>query len=211
MSRTDVISNVCPDSVPAICDALAILFEPFVEVVLHDWGSQTITHLSGTFSNRKIGDPSFIDELDVATNLNTVFGPYRKTDAHGRQIKSISILIRDQTGDPASLLCINVDISRFEAASALLSQFVSIPKLQQDNPLADDWLDTLNSFVAKWRIKQGVGDGQLNLEARHELLRLLHARGVFDRSKAADAVATAVNVSRATIYNDLKALSLSKG
>lgn len=189
-----------------ICEAIVQLFDPFAEAVLHDLGSQTISHISGPLSARQVGDASFIEEVDLSHAPGPVFGPYRKTNPDGRQIKSISVVLHDQAGVPSSLLCINLDTSRFEAAHALLSRVISVPSGGQDNPLADDWLDTLNSFVAGWRLENAVGDAALSVENRHRLLAALTERRVFDRPKAADAVARAVGVSRATIYNDLKSL-----
>lgn len=194
-----------------VCDALVALLDPFAEVVLHDWATQTISHISGKLSYRKVGDPSFIDDLDPHSGQVPIFGPYRKTNPDGQQIKSISVLIRNERGDPVSLLCINVDISRFEAAQAALSHFISVPQASQNNPLADDWLETLNNFVARWRIENGLSDALLTVENRHLLLSVLHDRGVFDRPKAVDAVAMAIKVSRATIYNDLKQVEQPKG
>ncbi len=193
-----------------VCEALATLLDPFAEVVLHDWTTQTISHLSGKLSYRKVGDPSFIDDVEPHSGQGPIFGPYRKTNPDGRQIKSISVLIRDERGDPVSLLCINVDISRFEAAQAALSHFISVPQATQKNPLADDWLETLNSFVAHWRIENGLPDAPLTVDNRHKLLSVLYGRGVFDRPKAVDAVAMAIKVSRATIYNDLKQVEQPK-
>ncbi|WP_299734521.1 PAS domain-containing protein [uncultured Roseobacter sp.] len=189
-----------------ICDALVKLFDPFAEVVLHDLKTQTISHIAGQLSHRQIGDPSFIDGINPRKDYGPVFGPYRKTNPDGRQIKSISILFRNDVGNPASLLCINMDTSRFAAAHADLSRFISIPSDDHDNPLADDWLDTLNRFVADWRIEKGISGTSLSVENRRRLLKVLIERDVFDRSKAADAVARAIGVSRATVYNDLRTL-----
>ena len=193
-----------------VCDALVALLDPFGEVVLHDWATQTISHLSGRISDRNLGDPSFIDDVDPQNGQGPIFGPYRKTNPDGRQVKSISVLIRNEHNDPVSLLCINIDISRFDAAQAALKRFISVPQASQNNPLADDWLDTLNSFVARWRIENGLSDALLTVENRHRLLAVLHDRGVFERPKAADAVAMAIRVSRATIYSDLKNLDQPK-
>jgi predicted transcriptional regulator YheO len=204
------VTTASQTSLLNLCDALVALLDPFAEVVLHDWETQTIVHLSGKLSDRKVGDPSFIDDVDPYADDGPIFGPYRKTNPDGRQIKSISVLIKTESGAPASLMCINIDISRFDAAQAVLSHFISVPQATQSNPLADDWLDTLNSFVAHWRIENGLSDDLLIVEDRRSLLSVLHERGVFDRPKAADAVSMAIKVSRATIYSDLKQIEQAK-
>lgn len=194
-----------------LCDAFVRLLDPFGEVVLHDWRSQTISYISGQLSNRQVGDPSFVDDLELGNDPGPVFGPFRKTNPDGRLIKSISILFNDADGNPTTLLCFNIDTSRFEAAHALLSHFISIPEGGQDNPLADDWLENLNTFVARWRIENGLTEAPLSVGNRHRLISALIEKQVFERSKAADAVAAAIGVSRATVYNDLKLLEQTTG
>lgn len=203
-SHLQSVTALSPANLVHFCDALVALLDPFAEVVVHDWETQTIAHLSGKLSHRKVGDPSFIDDVQPQSEEGPIYGPYRKTNPDGRQIKSISILVKNERGDPVSLLCINIDISRFEAAQAALSHFISVPQTAQNNPLADDWLETLNSFVAGWRLENGLSDDMLTAENRRRLLSVLHDRGVFERPKAVDAVSMAIRVSRATIYNDLK-------
>ena len=104
-----------------LCDAFVRLLDPFGEVVLHDWRSQTISYISGQLSNRQVGDPSFVDDLELGNDPGPVFGPFRKTNPDGRLIKSISILFNDADGNPTTLLCFNIDTSRFEAAHAVVA------------------------------------------------------------------------------------------
>ena len=151
-----------------ICNALVSLLDPFGEVVLHDLETQKIVHITGHLSQRQVGDASFLDDFDLRKDPGPVFGPYRKTNPDGRQIKSISVVLHGDAGQPARLLCINMDTSRFEAAHAVLSTFISVPTEDRGNPLADDWLDNLNRFVADWRISNGITDRSLTVENRQQ-------------------------------------------
>ncbi|MEM1431827.1 MAG: PAS domain-containing protein [Pseudomonadota bacterium] len=196
-----------PDDLRALCEAFTALLNPIGEVVLHDWEAQTIRYIGGRLSNRAVGDPSLMDEVDLPENAGPVFGPYRKTNPDGRAIKSISVRLRGAADDAPLLLCLNIDTSRFEAAQLALSQFTSIAQDQRDNPLADDWVDALNGFVARWRMENGLTEAALSVPQRRALLTALMDRGAFDRPKAAEAVALATGVSRATIYNDLKGMA----
>lgn len=190
-----------------LCKALVRFLSPFGEVVIHDMASQTIRHIEGSLSNRQVGDPSFLEELNLSAQPDLIVGPYRKTAADGRLIKSISVLLGDNPRTSDLLLCINMDASYFETAREALSQFVSSSPDQPENPFADDWLEKLNSFIARWSLEQSVTVGGMSPDDRRGLLRALRARGVFDRPKAAIAVAAALGVSRATIYQDMRALS----
>ncbi|MEM9044829.1 MAG: PAS domain-containing protein [Pseudomonadota bacterium] len=195
-----------PAHLEAICNAMVSLLDPFGEVVLHDWVEQKILYIAGRLSHREIGDPSFMDEIALPESTGPVIGPYRKTNPDGRQIKSISILMRDTAGDPKHLLCLNMDVSRFDAAQVALSHFTSVSAENQQNPLARDWLEPLHEFIANWRVKRGLVDGALSVECRQSLIAALMDEGVFDRPKAAEAIARAIGVSRATVYGDLKSL-----
>jgi D-arginine utilization repressor len=193
------------DNLHQLCIALHSFLAPFGEIVIHDLETETIARIAGNLSNRKVGDPSFLDELGAATASTSVFGPYSKTNPDGRLVKSISVVFRDNLGRAVTLFCINLDASHFEQARAALSMFVNIPEVA-NNPFADDWLDHLNRYVAEWCMTQGVSNTRLSPHDRLRLLRVLKDKGVFDRPKAADAVAAALSVSRATVYQGLKEL-----
>lgn len=190
----------------SICEALVRVLDPFGEVVLHDWTEQKIVYIAGRLSHRQVGDPSFMDEIKLPSGSGSIFGPYRKTNPDGRQIKSISVLMRDEAGEPDLLLCVNMDVSRFEAAQVALSHFIAVSGDTQENPLARDWLEPLHEFIASWRVSRGMADGALSVESRQSLIAALTEQGVFERPKAAEAVARAIRVSRATVYGDLKSL-----
>lgn len=189
-----------------LCEALVRFLSPFGEVVIHDVASQTIRHIAGNLSNREVGDPSFLEELNLSTQPDAIVGPYRKTAADGRLIKSISVFLRGDLQASDLLLCINMDASYFETVREVLSQFISSPPNQPENPFADDWLEKLNEFIARWSLEQRVTVRGMTPDDRKRLLTALRARGVFDRPKAAIAVAAAFGVSRATVYQDLRAL-----
>lgn len=190
----------------SIFDAVVQLLDPFGEVVLHDWVQQKILYISGRLSHRQAGDPSFMDEITLPAGSGPVIGPYRKTNPDGRQVKSISVLMRDAAGDPDLLLCINIDISRFDAAQVALSHFIAVPDDTHQNPLARDWLEPLHEFIASWRVNRGLVEGALSPDSRRSLIAALADQNVFERPKTAEAVARAIGVSRATVYGDLKSL-----
>ncbi len=96
----------------SIADALARLFAPHVEVVLHDLVNDRIHHIANCFSKRKVGDASLTDTQDVDLSAS-VIGPYAKTNWDGRRLKAISTVLKDANGSPVGLICINHDIEAF--------------------------------------------------------------------------------------------------
>ena len=72
-----------------ICDAIALLFQPYVEVVLHEIASDSVVYIAGNFSKRVLGEPSLLQESEYAGDL-AVVGPYEKINWDGRKLKSIT-------------------------------------------------------------------------------------------------------------------------
>lgn len=184
-------------------DAITRLLAPFCEVIVHDLATGKVAQVCGKHSTREIGELSYLDDMQVETWADDIQGPYRKTEPDGRAVKSISMLERDAQGRPAHLICINVDVSQFEAARVLLSGFVAVPE-EDASPLANDWLENLHLFVANWTMDRGIQLKDLQARDRKNLVQELERNGVFNQRNAANAVAKALGVSRATIYQDLR-------
>ena len=186
--------------------AFEAILRPFMEVVIHDWRNQKVVFVKGNLTNRNVGDPSFMDETDLSAASDAIIGPYRKTNPDGRQIKSISILSRDADEKADYLICLNLDVSQISAAQTLLQTFISIPSGSEANPLADDWIESLHTYIGAWRIRNMVASGALSIEMRRSLVADLNRQNAFERPNAVPAVAIAIGVSRATLYADLKSL-----
>ena len=45
-----------------ICNALVLLMDPLIEVVIHDIKKNKIIYINGRLSGRKAGDPSLLDQ-----------------------------------------------------------------------------------------------------------------------------------------------------
>ena len=117
-----------------IADAIATLFHPHAEVVIHDIEEDTIFYIANPYSGRKVGDPS---NLKVATNDfnldEDVIGPYEKTGAKAQRIRSITAVLRNGNGNPRGILCINLDFSVLESALSVLKGFLHPPNVE-DRP-----------------------------------------------------------------------------
>ena len=74
----------------------------------------------------------------------------------------------------------------------------------QPNPLANDWLEKLNVFVADWTMERGIRLKDIKGKDRRLLVQELEQNGVFDQKNAAQAIAKVLGVSRATVYQDLR-------
>lgn len=190
----------------AVADGIAMLFSPFVEVVIHDLASEAIAYISNPQSRRTPGDPSQLEELNFDP-AQKVIGPYEKTNWDGRRMKCLSIVLR-QTDTPIGLMCINVDVSSFDQVRRALDGFLGAPA-QDENVRAlfvHDWHERINRFVTEWCVERGVQLSTIDRGARRELIGGLNDIGAFQARRAPAYVARILGVSRATVYNELSAL-----
>jgi len=187
----------------AVADGLALLFRPFVEAVVHDLATDTVAHLANPFPPRRPGDPSELQRIPFSRAAR-VIGPYEKVNWDGRRIKSISVVLRDEADTPIGVLCINADLTEFEAVRRTLAGFLGVDEAAApDAAFRDDWHERINRFVAAWTATRSTTLARLDRPGRRALIEALHASGGFEGRRAPAYVAQILGVSRATVYNEL--------
>ncbi|WP_227104063.1 helix-turn-helix transcriptional regulator [Chromobacterium rhizoryzae] len=191
----------------SIADAIATLFYPYAEVVLHDLATQSVAYIANNFSKRELGDDSGLDELENTPDA-TVIGPYEKLNWDGRKLRSISVVLRDDAGAVLGMMCVNLDISVFEGARAALDLFLSGSKLVAQPALLfeDDWQERINRFIHGWLQQRQLSLSILNREHKRELVEALLHEGAFRGKNAANYVANVLGMGRATVFKHLKEL-----
>ena len=196
------------DNYRAVADAIATLFFPHAEVVLHDLRTQKIDYIANNISKRCVGDDATLEDMLGEDVGERNIGPYEKLNWDGQKIRSVSTVLRDAQGAPVAVLCINLNISMFEAAKAALDLFLSSSKLipQPDALFRDDWQERINTFLHNWLRQRQLGLNLLTREHKRELVLALHAEGAFKGKSAANYVANVLNMGRATVYKHLKEL-----
>ena len=196
------------DNFRAIADAIATLFFPHAEVVLHDLRTQKIDYIANNLSKREVGDDAALEDLLSGDRDERNIGPYEKLNWDGQKIRSLSSVLRDSQGQPQAVLCINLNISLFENAKAALDLFLSPSKLipQPDSLFRDDWQERINTFLHNWLRERQLGLNLLTRDHKRELVLALHAEGAFKGKSASNYVANVLNMGRATVYKHLKEL-----
>lgn len=188
-----------------VCDAIATLFAPHVEAVLHDLDTGLIFHIANAFSKRRPGDSSLNEAGLVSSLQDDVIGPYGKSNWDGRRLKAITAVLRNADGKPIGLLCINHDI---EAFAGLLDQLKSMaeiaaPVSRASGLMAEDWREAVNSVIGDFLATRRASLAGLTSSDMDDLIGMLDVRGVFAIRKAVPYVAEILKLSRATIYNRL--------
>jgi D-arginine utilization repressor len=189
----------------SIAEAISLLLYPHAEVVLHDLNSGLISAIYNNFSKRKIGDESLLEGIEGYNEFPDIFPLYLKTNWDGRKIKSISSTLRDQKGKAIGLLCINLDLSKWEEFHHFLESWLNNGSLSQPKELfKDDWREKINAYVSDYLVRESTSLKLLNNKEKKALIISLHREGAFKAKNAAHYIADVLDLSRATIYNYLK-------
>lgn len=187
----------------ATAAAISTLFYPHAEVVLHDLETGLIAGIWNAFSGRKPGTESLVEDELEEVGQDGVYGPYEKTGEDGRHLKSVTAVLRDEVGQAAGLLCINMDVSHFEAAAKLLSAFTGAAAPRPPSLFAGDWREEINTVLHDWLRGRGLALTALKKGDRVALVAALDRRGLFQTRNAVDHLAGLMGASRASIYNYL--------
>ena len=186
--------------------AISALLYPHAEVVLHDLSTGKIAALWNAFSGRTAATDSLIEDgLDGMAEGACVLGPYEKTGADGRRLKSVSAVLRNNEGHAVGLLCINLDVSRIDDAVRLLAAFAGTPEPRPPALFSRDWREEINAALHAWLKVRGLALSALKRPDRVALVAALEEQGLFKTRNAVDHLASLIGTSRASIYNYLSA------
>lgn len=192
-------------------DAIAAMFGMDCEVAVHDLRNPThsLVHLAnGHVTGRSLGAPIRDLILRVIPSLEKgedVLAGYETILENGARLKSTTALIRDDDGHPLVAFCINYDVSRLEAAGAVLAELVG--SREEKAPAIVDGggesLDTgglLSPLVDNVVQGFGVSGARLTREERLEVVGFLYGKGAFRIKGAVPLVARRLGVSEPTVY-----------
>ena len=182
-----------------LADALVLLFNPLVEVVMHDLDTGKIVYISGGLSVRSVGDDSLIDAEGLSGNLEREV--YVKLNHDGRLIKSVSVRL-----DNHVLLCINCDVSLFQQMHHLSKKFLDLSEQAERSAglFKNDWQDRVNVAVSAFLKERGWNLAAASGAQKKELVKHLYRSGAFNEKNAADYIARVLDMGRATIFNYLR-------
>lgn len=184
-----------------IAEAISLLLYPHAEVIIHDLKSGLITAIFNPFSKRKKGDESL---LDPVTKYPDIFPPYNKMNWDGKLLRSVSITLRNNQNTPIALMCINVDLSKWNDLYQYLEKMIKVENAPNEILFKDDWRERINVFVTDYIKENNLNLKTLSREEKQTLVVALHMKGAFNAKNAANYVADVLDLSRATIYNYLR-------
>lgn len=187
-----------------VCEAIAAWLYPYAEVVLHDLRSDRVAGIWNSFSGRRVGTPSRIGkEVRIEEGVE-VYGPYERRNRDGRRLKSISSIVYDSGGKRTGLLCLNLDVSAFEAMKSFFDRLMTNIDEMPAVLLKCDWHEQLSQAFAHFLQERRLTPMALTQRDRLEFIESLDSHKLFATRNATQQVAELLGVSRASVYNWLK-------
>jgi predicted transcriptional regulator YheO len=218
MSSKSSKPSIAPDLqryVPLLGFLAAILGEDS-EVVLYDVRSthgSIVAIVNGDLSGRKAGDSAKkqVKEILASEELRTKdYLVHREVRSRkGVVYKSHTFLIRDKAGENYGMLCINTDVRKLIQAREL---FATLSRMQDPGTSRSARLDFQNrtgmegahSDIGLKFASLGQDPALMSGDDRLHFVARLDSDGVFMLRGAIARVASALNVSKATVYRILR-------
>ncbi|WP_027722241.1 helix-turn-helix transcriptional regulator [Maridesulfovibrio zosterae] len=188
-----------------VVNAISALLHPHAEVVIHDLENGKIFFISNSFSRRKSGDPSMLGNHYSSVGEDLVYHPFSKTGNKGETIRSVSAVLKTPEGLHRGLLCINMDVSKFEKARELIGTILGgmdSPKIESE--LFDyDWQEQMNLLFKEFLVEKNIGPEAMNRNDRKDFVHRMKEKGLLQARKSISFLADILNVTKATVYNYL--------
>lgn len=177
-TKTPAKHRLLLDRYSRVADGVALLFFPYVEIVIHDLQSQTVAYIANNLSKREVGDESALEEIDHSAESGTV-GPYEKVNWDGRRMRCVSTVLFDDAGVAAGMMCVNYNIAVFEDIKQVIDRVITGAGIvkQPEELFKDDWQERINTFLHAWLQERQLALNSLSRDNRRELVEALWAEG----------------------------------
>jgi len=185
---------------------------PGSEVLLHNLQEpqRSVIAIAGNLTGRTIGAPATDLLLRLLRTGRTDTNPinYGTQTADGRQLRSSTLFIHDLNENVIGALCINIDVSQGAEIQEWLSSHIAAlmtPGLEEE--MEESFAGSIEDVVEK-AVNEALATlskpfDKLTKPDRLRIVEMLDQQGVFLVKKSSIAVAEALGISRATLYNDL--------
>ncbi|QCG49414.1 helix-turn-helix transcriptional regulator [Aeromonas schubertii] len=182
-----------------VVDALAALFGPGCEVVLHAFDhlhASVVKIANGHVTGRKKGAPVTDFALSRITALEgETWSSYFTRTREGGLMKSASVTLRSRSGQAIGMLCVN-----FSLDAPLAGLLHALTPVHHEAPQQETFAHSVEDLVDQVmaRVDQ---DPNLTPGSRNRaIVCRLYDQGIFDIKDAAQQVADRLGLSRHTIY-----------
>ena len=198
-----------------LVDALAATFGQNCEVVLHDLSNpkkSVVKIANGQITGRKLRSPitdlglRLLEKGRRGTNADALIG-YRTKTPKGVELKSTTVLIRDNFGKVVGCLCINMDVTPYLTAKNFLDEMcrtLPITDKGYENGYPERFesnVDVLiNDLISQALNRVGKPPAYMSKGDKLQVIRDLKEKGLFSIKGSAKKVSKELNIALPTIY-----------
>ena len=189
--------------------SLALQFGPNCEIVVHDLETENMDHSivvieNGHVSGRKLGDgPSHIVLESMHENATEVHDLTKTAD--GKLLKSSTIYIRDDAGNPVGIMGINFDITLMKAFERSLDALTGTGNkgYTVPEPITKNIGDLLEDLLRECEQYVGKPAALMTKDERIRAIGYLDRRGAFLISKSSERACEFFGISKYSFYSYL--------
>lgn len=210
-----------------LTEFLGRVLGPDYEVAFHDLTNKDrslVAIANNNISDRDVGAPLTNVALKILADHSYQNSDYRvhyhgKT-VHGKPLRSSTLFIKDEQGEPVGLLCINFDDHRYQELSEKILGLCHPDIFVETNfaydkelltPAEDDVVETYprtsegtaSEAVAEVLREKGLTAQRLTLDERMDIICQLDSQGIFLLKGAVKDVAESLECSPASVYRYL--------
>jgi len=194
--------------------AMAAAVGPHCEVVLHDLRSRQMDRTilaieNGAVTGRSVGGPSTnlgLTMLQSEPADHDEYG-YSGRTADGRDLRCSSTYFRDRDGTVVAALCVNIDLTPFQAIQGALDTVMppreSVPAHEAKEVIGADIESVLDEMIERAVAHVGAPVPLLGKQQRIEVFRYLDERGAFHVKRSIPRTAKRLGISVVTAYGYL--------
>ncbi len=192
-----------------IADGIARQFGENCEVVLYDLTCKDIEKsmvyvVNGHVTHRQAGDSPSHVVLEASrrkpSGAKDHLGYLTRTP-DGRILKSSTIYLRDDSGQPQGILAINYDITGLSMANAALNSLLKSDNAHEPEAIPQNVNELLDDLIARSVKLVGKPVALMNKEDKVKALRFLNESGAFLITRSGDKISRYFGISKYTLYS----------
>ena len=199
----------------SIAKGVAAQFGSGCEVVVHELSEQAAEHSlilieNGHVSGRKPGDgPSnvVLEQLRHSQNAEAVSDrfSYLTRTPGGKLLKSSTVVLRDEAGEPCALFGVNFDVSALSLAGGILNELAAPAEKDQTEPepIPNNVNELLDNLIERSVRLVGKPADRMTKEDKVTAIRFLADSGAMLITKSGDKISKYFGISKYTLYSYL--------
>ena len=202
------------EKVKPICIGLQKTLGNRIEFILHDLSKPeaSVVFVVGNVTGRQLGAPAtntLIRAISQYGDEAEDMISYPSISRDGKVLKSSTIFIRNDSGKIIGCLCVNFDVTEFNAVTALIGELIATVNpdhhaTHQDEIFAQGINEVVEDVIRYEIGKSKQSPSSMSKADKVEIIRSLDKKGIFDVKGSPEMVAGMLGTSVFTIYNYLK-------